>query len=236
MLLFCFSFTIGISWSPQYDLNIVSDDCQHTFQAFAEINNTTKQEYRVDKTELFGGDLQLERDIKIKRRLSRSRSRSMSPDSNTDSDDELFCDPTPTIRAAGDLAGNLNFLQHSSFFTEIMTRSKKIGLYLYTIDQSFTLLPKSTVGLPFIEANIRVSKCFGLTLPFSSHTEIKKLQRKYRIEAVDKFLPGGPLTIRELGKLVGVATLPDMAVGDKHTLNSGQDPDVSKSFPVAMFE
>jgi hypothetical protein len=53
------------------------------------------------------------------------------------------------------------------------------------------------------------------------------LQRKYRIELIDKFLPGGPLTIREQGRLVGVTTLPDMAVGDKHTLNSGQDPDVS---------
>ena len=43
---------------------------------------------------------------------------------------------------------------------------------------------------------------------------------------MDKFLPGGPLTIREQGHLVRGATLPDMAVSDKHTLNAGQDPDV----------
>ena len=87
-------------------------------------------------------------------------------------------------------------------------------------------MPKSTFGLPFINAAIQISKCFGLTLPFTSHTQIRKLQRKYRIELMDKFLPGGPLTIREQGHLVRGATLPDMAVSDKHTLNAGQDPDV----------
>lgn len=88
-------------------------------------------------------------------------------------------------------------------------------------------MPKSTFGLPFINANVQINKCFGLRLPFTSHTQIQKLQRKYRIESIDKFLPGGPLTIREQDRLVGVATLPDMAVGDKHSLNAGQDPDVS---------
>lgn len=88
-------------------------------------------------------------------------------------------------------------------------------------------MPKSTFGLPFIDAIVQVTKCVGLTLPFSSHTQIRKLQRKYCIVSTDKFLPSGSLTIREQGRLVGVTTLPDMAVGDKHTLSSGQDPDVS---------
>ena len=34
------------------------------------------------------------------------------------------------------------------------------------------------------------------------------------------------MTIREQGRLVGVTTLPDMAIGDKHTLTAGQDFDV----------
>lgn len=56
---------------------------------------------------------------------------------------------------------------------------------------------------------------------------MRKFERKYCIESTDKFLPSGQLTIREQGRLVGVTTLPDMAIGDKHILSSGQDPDVS---------
>ena len=48
-----------------YDLNILSKDCQHTFQAFAEMNNETKQEYQIDRTELFTGDIRLETDLVI---------------------------------------------------------------------------------------------------------------------------------------------------------------------------
>ncbi|CAF1203465.1 unnamed protein product [Rotaria sordida] len=171
----------GISWLPQYELSILSDDRQHTFQAFAEITNGTKQEYRIDRTELFSGDVHLQGEVEAKRRRDRSRS-----------------------------------------------------LYLYSIDQPFILLPKSTFGLPFINATIQIRKYVGLTLSFTSHTQIRKLQRKYRIESIDKFLPGGPLTIREQGHLVGVTTLPDMSVGDKHTFSCGQDSDVSLNRQVKL--
>ena len=48
-----------------YDLTILSKDYQHTFQAFAEMNNETKQEYQIDRTELFTGDIRLETDLVI---------------------------------------------------------------------------------------------------------------------------------------------------------------------------
>ncbi|CAF4041900.1 unnamed protein product [Rotaria sordida] len=63
----------GISWLPQYELSILSDDRQHTFQAFAEITNGTKQEYRIDRTELFSGDVHLQGEVEAKRRRDRSR-------------------------------------------------------------------------------------------------------------------------------------------------------------------
>lgn len=46
---------------------------------------------------------------------------------------------------------------------------------------------------------------------------------------MDKYLPAGPLTIREQDRLVGTTNLPNMAVGDKHTFSAGQDLDVSYS-------
>ncbi|CAF3362778.1 unnamed protein product [Rotaria sp. Silwood2] len=210
----CVQLSFQMAELPQYDLSILSDDCRHIFQACAEITNGTKQEYRINRTELFSGDVHLQGELGAKRRRDRSRSISRSLSGSFEEYEEDFdsCGVTPTIDALGELA----------------------GLYLYSIDKSFVLLPKSTFGLPFIHATIQISKCVGLTLPFTSHTQIRKLQRKYCIESIDKFLPGGPLTIREQGRLVGVTTLPDMAVGDKHTLSSGQDPDVSLNRQVKL--
>lgn len=191
-------------------MNILSDDCNHTFQAFAEINNGTKQEYQIDRTELFSGDIRLENELSINRGRSRSRSRSRSSntevdDGETEDDDDEDQKIIPTVDTAGQIA----------------------GLYLYSIDQPFVLRPKSIFSLPFINPTVQITKYFGLTLSFTNHTIIRKLQRKYSIESMDRYLPQGPLTIREQDRLVGVTHLPNMAIGDKHIFNAGQDPDVS---------
>ena len=91
-------------------MDILSDDCRHTFQAFAEITNGTKQEYRIDRTELFGGDVLLQRDVGAKRRRERSRSRSRSSSETIDGEDDVdFCDTTPTIDGQAELAGRRYF-------------------------------------------------------------------------------------------------------------------------------
>lgn len=113
----------GISWAPQYDLNILSEDCQHEFQAFAEITNGTKQEYRIHRTELFGGDVYLQKETSVKRRRdrerSRSRSRSLSSNSNTDEEEADYCDLAPTIDAMGEVAGKVCFFRYCILYFEI---------------------------------------------------------------------------------------------------------------------
>ncbi|UJR17218.1 hypothetical protein I4U23_004113 [Adineta vaga] len=206
----------GISWSTQYELNILTDDCQHTIQAFAEIINGTKQEYNIDRVELLANDVILQRESGLKRRCfrlrsrSRSRSRSDSSDEYDEDFDEL--DLTPSVTVQKELA----------------------DFHLYSINQPFVLLSKSTFSLPFLNPTIQISKFVGLSLPFTTYSQIQKLERKYRIESIDKFLPAGPITIREQGRLVGVISLPDMTVGDKHTLSSGQDSDVSLNRQVKL--
>lgn len=129
IIFYNFIFNIkGISWSPQYDLNILSDDSQHTFQAFAEITNGTKQEYKISRTELFGGDVCLEKELVVKRRRvrSRSRSRSRSLSNDSDSGDSEFGirDLTPTVNALGEIGGkfhlgrcNCIFLLFKTYYT-----------------------------------------------------------------------------------------------------------------------
>jgi hypothetical protein len=73
--------------------------------------NGTKQEYRIDRTELFRGDVLLQREVGAKRRRERSRSRSRSSSTVSEQDDEELgsCDMTPTIDALGELAGEPHF-------------------------------------------------------------------------------------------------------------------------------
>ncbi len=123
----------GISWSPQYDLNILSNDCQHIFQAFAEITNGTKQEYTIDQTELFGGDVCLEKEVGAKRRRDRSRSRSRSSSENSGSEeDEEFnsCNLTPTVDALGELAGKPHFCKCCIlYFLKLIVPNRSLSLF-----------------------------------------------------------------------------------------------------------
>ncbi|CAF1399312.1 unnamed protein product [Didymodactylos carnosus] len=47
----------GITWSPHYNLKVTND--QHTFEAWADMTNSTKRDYKIKHTELFGGDVKL---------------------------------------------------------------------------------------------------------------------------------------------------------------------------------
>jgi hypothetical protein len=103
---------LGISWSAQYYLDILSQGSQHMFEAFANITNATRQEYDISRTELFGGNVEFRSPIipRFRRRstsCNRSRSRSRSLCSvDEDEDDTDCCDIMPIIQAQQELAGN----------------------------------------------------------------------------------------------------------------------------------
>ena len=84
--------TLGITWSPQYFLDVLSDEGQHTFQAFADIMNQTKQEFCINRTELISGEavLGISNNSKYGFRRRRSRSESIRSESSLvlDEDDE----------------------------------------------------------------------------------------------------------------------------------------------------
>ncbi|CAF3519481.1 unnamed protein product [Adineta steineri] len=153
----------------------------YQIHAFAQIKNGTKQEYKIDRIELFRDDIILQRENEVKRRPDRSRSRSLSNISNDEEEEFDSCNMTPNIDPLEELA----------------------GLYLYSINQPFVLLSKSTYCLPFIDAKIQINKYVSLTLPFTS-------------------------------RLVALTNLPDMAIGDKYILTSGQDSDVSLNRQVKL--
>ena len=233
-----FDFTFaGITWSPQYYLNILSEDCQHTFEGFADINNQTKQEFKINRTELISGDafLGIRQNTKYGVRNRRCASESSMMMDEEDQEEDTMADlvDRSTMRTIDSLPEFAGKTYVDAFFPMLYF----IGLYFYSISQPFHLLAKSTLSLPFINASIRLNKFVGLTLPFSTkQSQTGKMKRKYRVESIDKFIPAGSLTIREQGRLIGTTNLPNLAVGEKQILTCGQDPDVSAShiymFPV----
>ncbi|CAF2981477.1 unnamed protein product [Rotaria sp. Silwood2] len=185
----------GIQWSPRYNLNVETDN--HSFEAWADMTNNTKRDYQIKRTELFGGDVQLQETAHQSRRFhAQCCMKSCCCDSAVGG--------APTIESEGELA----------------------GIYWYSIDQPFILIQQSTFSLPFVKPNITLEKYAGLTNYFQEQTQKGKFQRKYRVES-DRFLPKGTVTVREDGRVVGQAQLSDISQGEKKDLDCGNDPDVS---------
>jgi hypothetical protein len=94
--------------------------------------NGTKQEYRIDRTELFSGDVRLEKEIGAKRLRDRSRSRSRSSSEDFELDEEE-CDSyelTPTIDALGQLAGKPYFcIYFIRFFCKRLVLNRSLSLF-----------------------------------------------------------------------------------------------------------
>jgi len=141
----------GITWSPRYNLKVESES--HSFEAWADMTNSTKRDYKIKHTELFGGDVNLQ------------ESRGFAGGYyNRCCVQECCCCTSldaPKIESEGELA----------------------GLYFYSINQSFVLVQQSTFSLPFVKPNIKLEKYVALTNSFQERTQKGKFQRKYRIQS-----------------------------------------------------
>ncbi|CAF4507964.1 unnamed protein product, partial [Didymodactylos carnosus] len=178
------------------NLKVDRTNDQHLFEAWADMTNSTKRDYKIKHTELFGGDVKLQ-NVNNYRYEAQSYSCCCECSALGGSNEEI------KIESQGEIA----------------------GLYYYSIDQSFILASQSTFSLPFVEVNIKLEKYSKVELYFLERTQKGKFQRIYRIEG-DKFLPAGTCTVREDGRVVGQAKLPDMGVKDKHDLECGSEVDV----------
>ena len=82
----------GINWKPRYTLNIAGDTS--VLQGWADISNNTLKEYSIEKTELFGGD------VNIRQHHPQPRGGGMMFKAMA-----LCSSSAPTIQAEGEVAG-----------------------------------------------------------------------------------------------------------------------------------
>ncbi|CAM3188847.1 DUF4139 domain-containing protein [Deinococcus deserti] len=101
------------------------------------------------------------------------------------------------------------------------------GLYKYTLSTAFRLPANSVVTLPFLNPKLTsFDRYVGLNTFFSPEAQEGTLSRFYRFKADDR-LPGGPITVREEGRIVGQTNIGETRKGGMVEFTLGQDPDVA---------
>ena len=100
------------------------------------------------------------------------------------------------------------------------------GLYRYALTTPFTLPANSVVTLPFLTPKLSTFERYvGLNTYFGTGTQDGTLNRFYRFKA-DQRLPGGQLTVREEGRIVGQTNISETRQGGQVEFSLGNDPDV----------
>jgi len=107
------------------------------------------------------------------------------------------------------------------------------GLYRYGLSQPFTLPANGTISLPFLGPKVTFERFGVASIGFSQGGGKGNLDRGYRLKS-DTELPGGPVTVREDGRLVGQVSVQTTPVGTPVSLDLGTDPDLTYTRSAAV--
>ncbi|MFC4455584.1 hypothetical protein [Deinococcus sonorensis] len=110
---------------------------------------------------------------------------------------------------------------------KVSSQGELRGLYRYGLQGAFTLPANGSVSLPFLNPKVSSFERYGvLERGFSAGGDQGNLDRGYRLKT-DTELPGGPVTVREDGRLVGQVSVDTTPAGTALELDLGTDPDLT---------
>ncbi|MPY68093.1 hypothetical protein F8S09_15660 [Deinococcus sp. SDU3-2] len=201
--------TRSVTWSPRYILSAAGNNAG--LNALADIRNTGTVPYTSRTTELFSGEANLARG---QAGFGSAPVPVTTVTTGFFTDTEDAAAPPPTLNPAASLG----------------------GLYRYALDRPLTLPAGGTVTLPFLKTRLTTFERFAvLNTYFSPQSSRGALNRTYRLTA-DQPLPGGVLTVREEGRVVGQTTLLETEKGEKIEFTLGRDPEVRYGRVVKVLE
>ncbi|MBC7646006.1 MAG: hypothetical protein H7095_02680 [Pseudopedobacter sp.] len=90
----------------------------------------------------------------------------------------------------------------------------------------YTLPQNSVYSLPFLSPKVTVKRVARLETNFYSSFIKGKFQRLYRLTS-NVLLPARTVTVRDVDRVVGSQSLPDLTANEEHNLRLGQDPDLN---------
>jgi hypothetical protein len=155
-----------LNWQTQYQLNLYAD--KSDLIAMANIRNDGKSSMTIDHAELIGGDINLQiqhhrnADFFNYKLAFQPKARAMQMLMSSDESS------APIIEQGSELA----------------------GLYVFPINQPFTIAAKTNYLLPMFRPHVTVERYAFISKTFSSISMTGKAQRSYRLKS-DRYLSPG---------------------------------------------
>lgn len=193
----------NLNWKTSYQLNLFEETKPAVLISMADIRNDGQTKVDVEHAELLGGDINLQ------------------TGSNQYRQQAFMHEAYGAARA--DFAPSPKAIS-----PQISRGEESAGLYVYTIDEPFSIEARTNYLLPMFRPRATVDRFASISNHFygSAMNSTGKARRAYRLSA-DRFLSHGNCLIREQDRLVGETVLPDLAAKDKHEFSIGQETDVT---------
>ncbi|CAF3147281.1 unnamed protein product [Rotaria socialis] len=194
----------NLNWKTRYQLNLFEESKPVTLISMADIRNDGESKIDIENAELLGGDINLQMHATHRFQYAQVAYSSASFDAASG--------------PAGP-AGSTNKLS-------VGQGEEVAGLYVFTINQPFSIEAKTNYLVPMFRPRVTVERYNSISKYFTvAGNSTGKGERSYRLVS-DRFLSGGNCVIREFDRLVGETTLPDIAAKSKHDFSIGQDADI----------
>ena len=203
----------NLNWKTRYQLNLFEDTRSPVLIVMGDIRNDGKSAVDIEHAELLGGDINLQ-----------MGGQSQMPRYS------------PVLQY--DMAGSSNRFQSPSgaeSVPKISQAEELAGLYVFSIDQPFSIEAQTNYLLPMFRPRVTVERYASISESFYGNAANTngKAQRSYRLTS-DRFLTRGNCIIRESDRLVGETSIPDVAAKDKLEFNIGQDADITYKQNVTL--
>ena len=201
--------TRGLFWrNTRYTLNMPKSGAA-LLTAFADMTNTSSLDYAAPKVTFLAGDVNLEQADQDRFRAA---------------DAELVARPAPIATASAPAP------------TRVSSLGEIGGLQSYSYPKAVSFPAKTTTGLPFIKATPMVNDVLEYATEFNAEPRsVTALQRLFTFVTTQS-LPGGTVTVREAGKLVGQNNIANIPADGSVRLNLGKDFDTKLIRSVTLLE
>ncbi len=192
--------TRGLQWQPRYTLETVQGSNHGKLTALADVTNQTEQAHVPDRLELIAGDVQMDLEEPVRQRVHDGGARG-------------------DWMAAGAAAPRME---------AIAELEELAGLYRYEVSNPPPLSARATVSVAFLpDAELEVEREARLETAFSYlGSQRGNFGRGYMLTATQN-LPGGKMTIREDGRIVGQHEFHETPAGHPIRFTLGRDPDMT---------
>jgi hypothetical protein len=197
----------NIKWKVRYDLLLEINNTDSILQAYADIRNDGSSSLIIDSAELITGD------VNIQSSSSGYYASAASGFANYDAFEASSGQQTTTTPA-------------NAAAPMISQGSELAGIYIFSINETFILDPRSNYILPMFRPVIDIER-YGLIEKYFRRMDNRgNAQRAYRLRVPDRYLPKGHVFVRESNRLVGEIYWSDHSANETNEFNIGEDPDL----------